>query len=138
MESELVEDWKDILGLVSWVLKATMDSSELYLITLGLAQIHMVLEGATSFLPPTVFCPNELSFPNEISGEGGLDEFSGGRGSVVDCSSSVVDCSSSVADCSSSVVDCSSSVMDCSIEPGRVLALVLSVFLFMSDINQCF
>jgi hypothetical protein len=95
---------------VSQVLKATMNSSKLYIISLGLAQIHTVLEGATSFLPPTVFCPNELSFPNEISGEGGSDEFSGGRDSVVDCS----------------------------IEPGRVLALVLSVFLFMSDINRCF
>ena len=116
-ESGLVEDWEDILGLVSRVLKATMDSSELYIISLGLAQIHTVLEGATSFLPPIVFCPNELSFPNEISGKGGSEEFSEGRGSVVDCSSSVV---------------------DCSIEPGRVLALVLSVFLFMSDINRRF
>jgi hypothetical protein len=104
-ELGLVEDWEDILGLVSRI------------ISLRLAQIHTVLEGATSFLPPTVFCPNELSFPNEISGEGGSEEFSEGRGSVVDCSSSVV---------------------DCSIEPGRVLALVLSVFLFMSDINRRF
>ena len=64
----------------------------------------------TSFLFLTVFCPNELSFPNEINREGGLDEFSEGRSSVVDCS----------------------------IEPCQVLASVLSVFLFISDINRCF
>jgi hypothetical protein len=34
-ESGLVEDWEDILGLVSRVLKATMDSSELYIISWG-------------------------------------------------------------------------------------------------------
>ena len=105
-ELGLVEDWEDILGLVSRVLKVTINSSELYIISLGLTQIHTVWEGVTSFLPPTIFCPNELS-PNKISGEGSSDELSRGKGSVVDCS----------------------------IEPGRILALVLSVFLFISDIN---
>jgi hypothetical protein len=64
---------------VSRVLKATIDSSELYIISLELAQIYMVREGATSFLPSIVFCPNE------ISGKGSSNEFSGGRDLVVDC-----------------------------------------------------
>jgi hypothetical protein len=105
-ELRLVEDWEDILELVSRVLKVTIDSSELYIISLGLAQIHTVWEGVTSFLPLIMFCPNELSL-NEISREGSSDELNGRRGSVIDYS----------------------------IKPSQVLASVLSVFLFILDIN---
>ena len=37
-----IENWMDMLGLVSQVLKETMNSLELYIISLGLAQIHTV------------------------------------------------------------------------------------------------
>ena len=59
VELRPVEDWVDVSRLMSWVLRVTMVLLELYIISLGLAQIHTVW-GDSSFILPTEGRLNKL------------------------------------------------------------------------------